>query len=91
MGTLRVVVGDVYPQDLFQVARAEDQQPIQTLPPHGADPALGIRIRAGGAQGSAEDLHALRGENLVEGHRVLLVPIMDQNRGWKPSLISQDL
>ncbi len=86
MGTLHVVVGDVRPQDLFQVARAEDQEPVQTLPAHGAHPALGMSIRAGDAQGSADDLHAFRGEDLVEGHRVLLVSIMDQE-SWLEALL----
>jgi hypothetical protein len=46
MGTLRVVVRNEYSQDLFQVARAKNQEPVQTLPAHGAHPALGKRIRA---------------------------------------------
>jgi hypothetical protein len=42
VGTVGVVVLDVDSEDLLEVAAPEDQQPVQALGPHRADPALGV-------------------------------------------------
>src|SRR6266540_1475265 len=42
--SLGVVVVDVDAQDAVEVARADDQQPVQALGPCGADEALGVRV-----------------------------------------------
>jgi hypothetical protein len=42
-----VVMLAVGAQHLFEVAAAEDQQPVETLGPDGADEALGVRVRLG--------------------------------------------
>jgi hypothetical protein len=39
-----VVIVDVGAQDVFEVATAEDQQPVETLGSDGADEALGVGI-----------------------------------------------
>ena len=42
--SLGVVVVDVGAQDAVEVARADDQQPVQALGPRGADEALGVCV-----------------------------------------------
>jgi hypothetical protein len=44
VGTVAVVMLDVDPQDLVKVVAPEDQQPVQALGPHRADPALGVGV-----------------------------------------------
>ena len=41
VGTVMVVVGDVDPEHLLEVSSPANQQPVQALGPHRADPALG--------------------------------------------------
>jgi xanthine dehydrogenase iron-sulfur cluster and FAD-binding subunit A len=44
---LAIVILDVDPQDVFEVAPAEDQEPVETLVADGADESLrvGVRLR----------------------------------------------
>jgi hypothetical protein len=43
VGTVAVVMGDVDPKELLEVATPDDQQPVQTLGPDRPHPALGVR------------------------------------------------
>jgi hypothetical protein len=43
--TVLVVVLDIDPQDVLEVASADDQEPVQALAADGADPALRVRVR----------------------------------------------
>ena len=45
VGTLAVVMGRVDAQHPFEVATAEDQQPVETLGANRADEPLGVGIR----------------------------------------------
>jgi hypothetical protein len=56
--TVGVVVLDIDPEDLLEVAAPDDQQPVQALGPHRPDPALG----------------AVRTEDVVEGAGELRIP-----------------
>ncbi len=47
MGTVDVVVLNVDPKHLLQMAASKNQQPVQALGPHGADPALGVALALG--------------------------------------------
>jgi hypothetical protein len=47
VGTVAVVMLDVDPEDLLQVAAADDQQPVQALGADRPHPALGVRVRLG--------------------------------------------
>jgi hypothetical protein len=76
----RVVVLDVRAQDPFQVALAEDEQPVQAFAPNRPDPALGMGPGAGCLERRADDTHALGAEHLVEGSRELGVAVPDQQR-----------
>jgi hypothetical protein len=44
VGTVAVVMLDMDPEDLLQVAAADDQQPVQALGADRADPALRERV-----------------------------------------------
>jgi hypothetical protein len=43
--TLLVEVADVDAEDVLELAAPEDQQPVEALPAHAADPALGMGVR----------------------------------------------
>jgi hypothetical protein len=45
VGTVPVVVLDIDPKDLLQMAAPNDQQPIQALGADGADPPFCVRVR----------------------------------------------
>jgi hypothetical protein len=38
--SLAVVMTNVDPEDVLEVASGEDEQPVQALRPHGSDPSL---------------------------------------------------
>jgi hypothetical protein len=66
VGTVAVVMLDVDPKDLLEVAAPDDQQSVQTLGPDRADPALGVRVRRGCPHRRAEHLATVRAEDLVD-------------------------
>ena len=51
VGTVMVVVGDVDPEHLLEVSSPANQQPVQALGPHRADPALGVGVGVGACTG----------------------------------------
>ena len=51
VGTVAVVMLDVDPQDLLEMASADDQQPVQALGADRADPALRVGVRLGARTG----------------------------------------
>ena len=51
----RVVVLDVLPQDTFELALAEDEQPVQAFAPNRPDPALGMGPGAGCSERRADE------------------------------------
>jgi hypothetical protein len=66
VGAMGVVVLDVDPQHLLQVAAADDQQPVQALGPDRADPAFGVGVGVGCLHRRDQHLDALRLEHVVE-------------------------
>jgi hypothetical protein len=78
MRSVPVVVIDEHPQHVLQLAAAEDQGPVEALAAHGADKALGGRVRLRGLDRGAHDLDTFASEDLVEGARELAVAIVDQ-------------
>jgi len=44
-GPLLVEVADVDAEDMLELAATEDQEPIEALPKHAADPAFRVRVR----------------------------------------------
>ena len=78
MRPLAVVMGHVGAQHVFEVAAAEDQQPVETLAADGADEALGegVRLRRTNRCPDHPDAFAL--EDLIEGEAELAVTVVDQ-------------
>jgi hypothetical protein len=76
---LLVVVADVATQQPQQMAPATHQRPVQTLRPHGPDPALGRGIRLRRPDRGSERLPSLATEHLVEGASELGVVVAEQN------------
>jgi len=65
--TLLVEVADVDAEDMLEVAATEDQEPVETLPAHAADPAFGVGVRVRRLDRRSHDLDAFAAEDAVEG------------------------
>jgi hypothetical protein len=63
---MRVVVGDILAQHPLEVRARDDQDPVKTLAPHAADPALRVRLRPRRRDRRADDPDPFRVEDLVE-------------------------
>jgi hypothetical protein len=77
---MAVVVIDVDAEHLLKLSPADDQDPVEAVAAHGADPALGKRVCLRRPERCADDLDALASEDLVEGAAELAVAIVDQKR-----------
>jgi hypothetical protein len=75
---MRVVVGDVLAQHCLEVGARNDQDPIKTLAPHAADPALRVRLRPWRRDRRPDDADPFRADHLIEGSRELAVAVADQ-------------
>jgi hypothetical protein len=64
--TMAVVVLDIVMEDAKQLPAAADQEMVQALPAHGANPALGDGIGVGRLDRCADDLGADRAPDVVE-------------------------
>jgi hypothetical protein len=78
---LGVVVVDEDAQDAVEVARAEDQQPVQALRPCGPHEALGVRVGLWRAERRLDQLDAVGAEDLVEPGHELRVAVANQEPG----------
>src|SRR5207245_1628300 len=54
-------------QHVLQVSLPEDQQVVEPLPTHGADPVFSDCVRAWRPIGQADDLNGLAADDVVEG------------------------
>ena len=63
---------------MFEVAAAEDQQPVEALVSDGADEALGVGVCLRRADRCADDPDSFATEDLVEGGAELAVSVVDQ-------------
>lgn len=79
VGPLAVVVLDVSPKHPLEVAAVEDQQPVQALGPHGANPPLGVGAGSRRSHRRRDDLGALAAEDIIEGAGELRVPVPNEN------------
>ena len=77
MRALAVVALDVDPQNVFEVAPAEDQQPVETLVADGADETLRVGVRLWCLHGRVDHFDSFAAEQLVEGGGELAVAIVD--------------
>ena len=78
MRALGVVVLDVDAEHPFEVTAVQDQQPVETLGPHGSDEALGNRVRFRSPHRRLQDPNLLAAEYLVEATAVRAVAVADQ-------------
>jgi hypothetical protein len=76
--SLRVVVGDVFPEHPLEMTPTEDERPVKALTSYGADPSLGEGVCSRSADRGEDGLDAVRGEDRVEAPRVLGVSVPDQ-------------
>jgi hypothetical protein len=76
--TVGVVVLDIDPEDLLQVAAPDDQQPVQAFGAHRPDPALRMGVRVGGLHRRQQHLSALGAEHVVEAAGEFRVVVAQQ-------------
>jgi hypothetical protein len=76
--SVRVEVLHILAQYDVEVAWPDDQEVVEAFPSEGADEPFRDRIRAGCPDRGANDPHVSTGEDGVEGHRELAVPVADQ-------------
>jgi len=74
---LLVEVADVHAKNVLELAAPEDQEPVETLPAHAADPAFRVGIRVGRLDRRSDDLDAFAAEDRVEGAAVLPIAVVD--------------
>jgi hypothetical protein len=89
VGTVDVVVLDVGLKHLLEVSSPDDQQPIQALGSHRADPALGVGVGVGCLHRRDQHLGALRPKH-VERAGELRVSVADEELQW-PMLAHQQV
>ena len=77
---LGVVVIDVDAQDAVELARADDQQPVQALGPRGPDEALGVCVGLWQSEWRLDHRDALGAKDLVRSAGELRVAVADQER-----------
>jgi hypothetical protein len=73
--TVGVVVLDIDPQHLLEVAAPDDQQPVQALGPHRSDPALRVGVGVRRLHRRDQHLGALGTEHVVEAAGELRVAV----------------
>ena len=86
---MSVVVVDIDTQDLLKVSAADNQQPVQTLGTHRADPTLRIGVGVRGADRRPDHRDALRGQHRVEGRRELGIAIVDEEAGGRALVLQR--
>jgi hypothetical protein len=87
-----VVMTGVDAKHLLELAPAEDEQPIEALATHAADPALGVCVRVRRLHGCPDHGDNFALEDVVEAAAELGVAIVDQRRSgcWRSgSVISR--
>jgi hypothetical protein len=77
-----VVVAAVDAEYLFEVAAAEDQDPVEAVGAECANPALGEGVRIRRLNRCADHFDAFSAEDLVEGVVELRVAIVDEEPEW---------
>jgi hypothetical protein len=86
--TVGVVVLDIDPKDLLEVATPDDQQPVQALGAHRPDPALRVGVRVRRLHRRQQHLGALGAEHVVEAAGELRV-VVAQHEAQPPSSFAE--
>jgi hypothetical protein len=74
---LAVVVGQISAKHVFEVAAAEDQQPVETLASNGANEPLRVGVGLWCPDRCSDDLDPFAAEDLVEGGAELAVAVVN--------------
>jgi hypothetical protein len=85
MGPMRVVVQRVFADHVFEVAAADNQQPVEALAANTSDPALGVRFRLRRPHRRLDDTDSFRAEDLIKSRVNLLSRSRIKNCGQMPS------
>lgn len=88
MRSFVTVVAHKLGDQVFQMAFPEDDEMIQALPFYRRDPAFGIRVQVGGAEGDLQDVAFTICEELIEFFRKFGVTVADE--GCLAGMISED-
>jgi hypothetical protein len=75
---LRVVVGEVDAEGVFEVAVADDEEPIEAFASDGADESFRVGVGSRRPDGGMDDADAFAAEDFVEGVAELAVAVVDQ-------------
>jgi hypothetical protein len=78
MRPMPVVMARIDAKHVFELAAAEDEQPVEALATHAADPALGVCVRVRCPDGGADHGDPFALEDVIEAAAELGVAIMDQ-------------
>jgi hypothetical protein len=78
--TMAVVVLDIVMEAAKPLPSAGDQEMVQALPAHGANPALGDGVDVGRLDGCGDDLGTGRAPDGIEGPGELAVAVAEQER-----------
>jgi hypothetical protein len=73
-----VVVADIDAKNVFELAAAEDREPIEALSPRGADPALDVRVGVGRPQRRPDNPYSLAAEDVIAGAAELGVTVVEE-------------
>ena len=75
---MAVVVVGIGAEDVFQLAAAEDEQAVEALATHTADPALGVCVRVRCLDGCADHTDSLALGDVIAAAAELGVAIVDK-------------
>jgi hypothetical protein len=75
---MRVVATGIDMKDLFELAAAEDEPPVEPLATHAADPALGVGVGVRRLDRCADHDDPFTLEDLIEAAAELGVAIVDE-------------
>jgi hypothetical protein len=78
MRPMPVVMAGIDAKHALELAPAEDEQPVEALATHAADPALGVGIRVRCLYGRTDHSHFFATEDVIEAAAKLGVAIVDQ-------------
>ena len=81
MWPVLVVMALVDAQDVLEVMRAEDEDPIEAFGADRADPAFGVGVGVRRLDRCADHLDALGAEDLVEGVAEFRVAVVNEEQG----------
>jgi hypothetical protein len=73
-----VVMAGIDPKHVLELPSAEDEQPVEALASHAADPALGVCVPVGCPNGRADHGQSLAQEDLIEAAAELRVTVVDE-------------